>query len=70
MRLRATARFGQIIAGVFLYQDIAQIVDAVYVKNFRIPILIPPLAIIKATTHSTQAAGNVGVGFDGWIENV
>lgn len=68
VRLRATAIHGTRVAGVFLFNDTAQLNNSFYAKKFAIPKKIPQLSVIKATAWVNGTALYVAASYSGCLE--
>ena len=68
IRLRATAIHGTRIAGVFLFNDTAQLNNSYYAKKFAIPKKLPQLSVIKATAWVNGTAIYAAASYSGCLE--
>jgi hypothetical protein len=69
VRVTATCdHAGVYSGGVFKFTEIVECQDTALHIDFKVPRKIPPLAIIKGKTVSSQAGGSASVSFEGWTE--
>ena len=70
IRLRATSIDTTLLPNIFIFKDTLEAYSGGVPKIYDVPIIVPPLAIIKCTAWSEYTGTTVSARWAGWLKTI